>query len=86
MTRTFFPIDHVNIGLHMILYGLSVLGAGNNEYCQRAREILEGYKNSDGKYVLSHSFDRPYFEVGAIGQPNKWVTLYAKLFEMYGRY
>lgn len=86
MTRTFFPIDHVNIGLHMILYGLSVLGAGNNEYCQRAREILEGYKNSDGKYVLSHSFDRPYFEVGAVGQPNKWVTLYAKLFEMYGRY
>ena len=85
MTRTFFPIDHVNIGLHMILYGLSILGDGEQEYCRRAREILEGYKNHEGKYVLSHSFERPYFEVGAIGEPNKWVTLYAKLIEMYSK-
>lgn len=83
MTSTFFPVDHVHIGLQMILYGLSVQGAGNNENCQRAWEILDGYKNSEGKYLLSHSFETPYFDVGKVGQPNKWVTLYVKLFEKY---
>lgn len=83
MTSTFYPIDHVHIGLQMIMYGLSVLGAGNNENCQRACEILHSYKNNEGKYLLSNSFEKPYFDVGMVGKPNKWVTLYVKLFEKY---
>ena len=85
MTSTFFPIDHVHIGLQMTMYGLSVLGAGNSDHCQGVREILHSYKNDEGKYLLSHSFEKPYFEVGPIGQPNKWVTLYTQLFEMYSK-
>lgn len=83
MTGTFFPIDHVHIGLHMIMYGLSILGCGNNDNCQRAWEILNSYKSDEGKYFLSDSFKEPYFDVGMVGQPNKWVTLYVMLSEKY---
>ena len=83
MTGTFYPIDHVHIGLQMIMYGLSILGSGNNDNCQRAREILHSYEGDEGKYLLSDSFKVPYFDVGLVGQPNKWVTLYVMLFEMY---
>lgn len=83
ITQAFFPIDHVNLGIQMILYGLSILGAGTGDHCQRADEILQSYKDSEGKYMLSHSFDKPYFDVGPVGQPNKWVTLYTELYEKY---
>lgn len=83
MTGTFYPIDHVHIGLQMIMYGLSILGSGNNDNCQRAREILHSYEGDEGKYLISDSFKVPYFDVGLVGQPNKWVTLYVMLFEMY---
>lgn len=83
MTSTFYPIDHVHIGLQIIMYGLSILGSGNNDNCQRAREILHSYEGDEGKYLLSNSFKVPYFDVGMVGQPNKWVTLYVKLSEMY---
>lgn len=83
MTGTFYPIDHVHIGLQMIMNGLSILGYGNNDNCKKALEILHSYEGSDGKYLLSDSFKVPYFDVGMVGQPNKWVTLYVKLFEKY---
>ncbi len=63
------------------MYGLSILGYGNNENCQKAVDILRSYEGSDGKYLLTHSLNEPYFDVGRVGEPNKWVTLYVKLFE-----
>lgn len=83
MTSTFFPIDHVHIGIQMIMYGLSILGYGNDNNCQKAWEILHSYKDAEGKYLLSDSFKEPYFDVGAVGQSNKWVTLYVLLAKMY---
>lgn len=83
MTGTFYPPDHVDIGLHMIMYGISILGSGNNDNCKKALEILHGFEVSDGKYLLSESFEAPYFDVGMVGKPNKWVTLYVMLLEMY---
>ena len=83
MATTYFPIDHVHIGIQLVLYGLSVLGVGKNKQCQRAWDLLQSYQNEDGKYILSDSFQNPYFDVGAVGEPNKWVTLYALLAERY---
>jgi hypothetical protein len=83
MAETFYPIDHVHIGLQMIMYGLAVLGEGEQPYCTKARALLDSKKNRDGTYMLSESFEEPYFNVGKVGQPNKWVTLYVLLAEKY---
>lgn len=85
MSGTFYPIDHVHIGLQMIMYGLSILGAGNHPNCEKAWALLNSKKDSEGKYILSESFDKPYFNVGKVGSPNKWVTLYALLSDKYRR-
>ncbi len=81
MAGTFYPIDHVHMGLQIIMYGLSVLGGANNPSCEKAWAQLESKKDTEGKYILSESFPAPYFNVGQVGQPNKWVTLYVLLAE-----
>ncbi len=81
MAGTYYPFDHVKLGLQMIMYGLSVLGAANHPNCDKAWALLDSKKNSSGKYVLDKS--HPYFEVGKVGEPNKWITLYVLLAEKY---
>lgn len=83
MAGTFFPIDHVHIGLHMIMYGLSVLGGADHPKCEKAWSLLNNRKNMESKYILTDSFPEPYFNVGMVGQTNKWVTLYVLLSEKY---
>lgn len=83
MTETFYPVDHVHIGLQMIMYSLSVLGEADHPGCNKAWALLDSKKNIEGKYILSESFGEPYFNVGKVGQPNKWVTLYVLLAEKY---
>lgn len=79
MTETFYPIDHVHIGLNMIMYALAVLVVANHPNCRKAWGLLNSKKDTEGKYVLSKSFDFPYFNVGEEGNSNKWVTLYVLL-------
>jgi hypothetical protein len=81
MAGTYYPFDHVKLGLQMTVYGLSVLGGANHPNCERALALLESKKDFEGKYILDKSF--PYFEVGKIGEANKWITLYALLSEKY---
>lgn len=83
MAGTFYPIDHVHMGLQMIMYGLSILGAAKHPNCERAWELLYSNKGADGKYILTESFAEPYIKVGSAGKPNKWVTLYSLLSEKY---
>ncbi|BCN28826.1 hypothetical protein [Anaeromicropila herbilytica] len=83
MAGTFYPIDHVHMGLHMIMYGISVLGEGNHPNCDKAWDLLNSKKDNENKYILSESFAEPYINVGMVGQPNKWVTLYVLLSEKY---
>lgn len=83
MAGTFYPIDHVHMGLQMIMYGLSILGAAKHPNCKKAWALLDSKKDAEGKYILTESFAEPYFDVGAAGKPNKWVTLYALLTEKY---
>ena len=81
MAGTYYPFDHVKLGLQMTVYGLSVLGGANHENCNQAFALLDRKKNCEDKYILDKSF--PYFEVGKIGEPNKWITLYVLLAEKY---
>jgi hypothetical protein len=81
MVGTYYPFDHVKLGLQMTIYGLSVLGGANHSNCNKALELLDSKKDNDGKYILDKSF--PYFEVGKTGEPNKWITLYVLLSEKY---
>ena len=83
MAGTFYPIDHVHMGLQMIMYWLSVLGGANHPNCEKAWASLDSKKDAEGKYILSESFPEPYFNAGMAGQPNKWVTLYVLLSEKY---
>lgn len=81
MTGTYYPFDHVKLGLQMTIYGLSVLGAAGHPNCGKALALLDSKKDSEGKYILDKS--HPYFKVGNVGKPNKWITLYALLSEKY---
>ena len=81
MAGTYYPFDHVKLGLQMTVYGLSILGGANHPNCNKALALLENKKDFEGKYILDKSF--PYFEVGKIGEANKWITLYALLSEKY---
>lgn len=83
MAGTYYPFDHVKLGLQMTIYGLSVLGGPSHSNCNKALALLDSKKDSEGKYILERSF--PYFEVGKIGEPNKWITLYVLLSEKYRR-
>jgi hypothetical protein len=85
MAKTFYPFDAVKTGLHMILYGLAVLGAGNSHDCEKAFALLESKKDASGRYILEKSLSKPYFKVGKIGKQNKWITLYALLADKYRR-
>lgn len=83
MAGTFYPIDHVHMGLQIIMYGLSVLGGANHPCFSKAWALLEEKKDTEGRYTLTESFGEPYFDVGVVGQPNKWVTLYVLLAKKY---
>ena len=83
MAGTLYPIDHVHIGLQVIMYGLSVLGEANHPGCNKAWALLDSKKDIEGKYILSESFGEPIYNVGMVGQPNKWVTLHVLLAEKY---
>lgn len=67
----------------MIMYALSILGSANHINCKKAWALLDSKKDSEGKYVLNKSFVEQYFDVGKVGTPNKWMTLYALLSERY---
>lgn len=83
MAGMFYPLDPVKIGLQMIMYGLSIMGAANHPNCKKTWELLESKKDSEGRYILEKSFSKPYFKIGKMGKPNKWVTLYVLLAKKY---
>lgn len=83
MAGTFYPIDHVHMGLQMVMYGLSLLGGAAQPNCEKAWALLDSYKDREGKYILTESFGAPYFNAGRARQPNKWVTLYVLLSKKY---
>ncbi len=81
VSDTIFPI-HFRAGLVDILYALSRLGYGQDPRLDRAWEILESKRDTEGRIILDWAPPSPYripFDVGKRGKPNKWMTLYAHL-------
>lgn len=76
MGRTFHPPVATRIGLHMILYSLSVLGKADDPRCKRAWDILEQRRAENGKYVVDCSLAKPYIKTEKPQKPSKWVTFY----------
>lgn len=83
MAGTFYPLDPVKMGLQMIMYGLSIMGKAGHTSCEKAWELLESKKDSEGRYILEKALSKPYFKIGKVGKPNKWVTLYVLLAKKY---
>lgn len=83
MAGTYYPLDPVKMGLQMIMYGLSIMEKASHPNCKKAWELLESKKDSEGRYILENSFSKPYFKIGKIAKPNKWVTLYVLLAKKY---
>ena len=80
MLETFYPPDPIKVGCHTILYSLKVLGCDlESEPMQAGLRVLDQHRLEDGRYVLSASKSVPAFKAGAVGEANKWITLYAYL-------
>ncbi|BCN29206.1 hypothetical protein [Anaeromicropila herbilytica] len=79
LAGTFYPLDPVKIGLQMAMYSLSVLGYGADERCKKAWTVLDSKRDGDGHYILDKALSKPVYKIGKVGNPNKWVTLYALL-------
>ena len=85
MGTTFHPPVATRIGLHMILYSLSLLGKANDLRCTLAWEMLETRRCDDGKYIIDGSLTKPYIKIERPGMPSKWVTFYAMLTKKHQR-
>lgn len=85
MAGTFYPLDPIKIGLQSSLYALAILGAGNRAGYIKARKILESKRDDEGRYLLDKSLSKPYFKIGKIRRPNKWITLYALLADKHSK-
>lgn len=85
MAGTFYPLDPIKIGLQSSLYALAILGAGDRAGYIKARKILESKRDDEGRYLLDKSLSKPYFKIGKIGRPNKWITLYALLADKHSK-
>ena len=83
MGSTFHPPVATRIGLHMILYALSVLGKGRAPECKRAWKVLENKCDDNGKYILDGSLTKPYIKMAKPGKNDKWITFYALLAKKY---
>lgn len=80
MLEAFYPPDPIKVGCHTILYSLKVLGCDlESEPMQAGLEVLDRYRLEDGRYLLSGTKSVPAFKAGAVGEANKWITLYAYL-------
>jgi hypothetical protein len=79
----FFPAEPMRTGLPLIVYALSVLGAGNHPALSEPWELLNVKKQESGKLKLEGTLTKYPYRFGAVGKINKWVTFYALLAEKY---
>lgn len=82
VTRTSFPITW-RAGLTEMVYALSKMGYGSNDELNRAWEILDSKRDSQGKYRLDWTPTQALLKSGKRGESNKWVTFYALLSKKY---
>lgn len=78
---TFYPFEVMRVGLQNIVEALCALGYGNHNCMQKAWDILNSKKGSDGKYILDGTLSKSYLPKEHIGKTSKWVTFYTLLAE-----
>jgi hypothetical protein len=66
-----------------ILYGLSRMGYGRDPRLDDAWSVLENRKDPSARWTLGWTPAQCPWKVGAVGLPNKWITLYCLLAEKY---
>ena len=66
-----------------ILYALSKMGLGRDERLAGAWDVLESKKDAEGRYLLDWIPAQIPWKAGKRGEPNKWISLYCMLAEMY---
>jgi NTP pyrophosphatase (non-canonical NTP hydrolase) len=79
----FFPAESIRVGLPLIMYALSVLGAGNHPALTEAWALLKAKQNADGRLTLEGTLSKFPYNFGKVGTENKWMTFYAVLAEKY---
>ncbi|MEN6355522.1 MAG: hypothetical protein ABFD83_00395 [Armatimonadota bacterium] len=79
MIDAFFPLEGMRVGLPMLLYALSVLGAGRAPELQEAWNMLEAKRDEMGRVKHEGNVITSSLPKERVGRPGKWVTLYACL-------
>jgi hypothetical protein len=79
----FPPLDLMRIGVPLLAYALSVLGAGRNPAMQETWEVMKAKQDEAGRLPLEGAATRLPCNFGMGGQANKWATFYAILADKY---
>ncbi len=80
VTGTAFPFTW-RASVVEIVYALSAMGYGSRKELLKAWKLVEGKKDSQGRYVLdgTPSQIQKFFNPGKRATANKWITLYILL-------
>ncbi len=79
MVDAFFPQEGMRVGLPMLLYALSALGAGRAPELHEAWDMLEAKTDDVGRVKHEGTVGKTSLPKERVGRPGKWVTLYAWL-------
>ncbi len=78
MERNSFPITW-RANVFEVLYALSKMGYGKDSRLGRAWAFLDDKADEEVRYGLDWTPTQCPWKVGKRGQPNKWITFYARL-------
>ena len=76
---TFYPFEVMRVGLQNVVEAFAALGLGADARLQEAWALLDAHRDEEGKYRLGGTLTKSYLPKERVGQPSKWVTLYALL-------
>ena len=73
-----FPVFYIT-DLLQVLEALAGLGYGNQARLTNALDLVLQKQDEQGRWALGYSYTgKTWIDFGALGQPNKWVTLRAR--------
>ncbi len=78
---TFYPFEVMRVGIQNVVEAFCALGYGNDVRLNEAWDILNSYKDNEGKINLAGTLTKSYLPKEKVGKPSKWVTLHALLAE-----
>lgn len=76
---TFFPFEVMRVGVQNVVEAFAALGFGDDERLKQTWNMLNDYKDENGKVLLGGTMTKSYLPKERIGKPSKWVTFYSIL-------